>query len=40
MTGLAHLLRGQSSRPAAPRAVALSCLPPGAGISRFACGPP
>jgi hypothetical protein len=40
MTGVFFLSRGHSSRPAAPRAVALCLLPPGAGNSRFACGPP
>lgn len=40
MTGLFRQLRGHSSRPAAPPTVALSILMLGAGISRFACGPP
>lgn len=40
MIGLLLLSRGQSSRPAATRAGALSFFSPGAGNSRFACGPP
>lgn len=40
MNGSCFLSRGQSSRPAATRAGALSCFSPGAGNSRFSCGPP
>ena len=40
MNRLFSLSRGQSSRPAATRAGALSFFSPGAGTSRFACGPP
>lgn len=40
MSALLSLSRGQSSRPAATRAGALSFFSPGAGNSRFACGPP
>lgn len=40
MNGSYLLSRGQSSRPAATRAGALSFFSPGAGNSRFSCGPP
>ncbi len=40
MNGLVSFSRGQSSRLAATRAGALSFFSPGAGNSRFACGPP